>query len=167
MIDINSIKSALKNNEFIFFYQPKVSFISGKIIGAEALIRWRRSDGAIIPPSEFIPLAESTGFITEITTSMFPRLINEFQSLRSLSENFQIAFNISAKDLKTPRLLLLLREAISTGLIGQKEIQFEITESTIIKKEQSVKKSLAGLVSAGVDIVMDDFGTGYSSLDVF
>lgn len=166
-MDINSIKSALKNNELIFFYQPKVSFISGKIIGAEALIRWRRNDGAIIPPSEFIPLAESTGFITEITTSMFPRLINEFQRFRSLSENFQIAFNISAKDLKTPRLLLLLREAISTGLIGQKEIQFEITESTIIKKEQSVKKSLAGLVSAGVDIVMDDFGTGYSSLDVF
>jgi len=165
-LDINSIKTALNNDQFVFFYQPKVSFVSGKIVGAEALIRWKYNDDTIIQPENFIPLAESTGLITEITTTMFPKLLNDLQKLRPLSDTFQVAFNISAKDLKSSHLLLSLREAISTGLLNPSEIQFEITESAIIQGEEQIKKTLTGLVASGVAIAMDDFGTGYASLDV-
>ncbi len=166
IINIDSIKTALINDEFIFFYQPKVSFISGNIVGAEALIRWKRNNDTIIPPGDFIPLAESTGFITEITISMFPKLVNDLQRLRPLSDTFQLAFNISGKDLKSNRLLLLLREAISTGLVNRSEIEFEITESATIQEGEQIRKTLTGLVTSGATIAMDDFGTGYSSLDV-
>jgi len=165
-IEVKDIEEALHKGELCFFYQPKISFLSGQIVGGEALLRWVKPGGAIIPPGDFLPLAEDTGFITDITTVMLPELIEDIEAIRAIKTDIQVAFNVSGLDLHSPYLVKMLRSFIGDRRIDPGNIQIEITETAVIDKSESVHKGLFDLVALGIELVMDDYGTGYSSLDV-
>ncbi|HEC91077.1 MAG TPA: EAL domain-containing protein, partial [Alphaproteobacteria bacterium] len=160
------LENALHNNELKFFFQPKVSFLTGEIVGGEALIRWIKPDGTIVPPNEFIPGAEKSGFITDITAVMLPHLIEDIEAIRPIKPDIQIAFNISALDLHSPYLVKMLRSIIGSRRIDPGNIQIEITETAIVDASPRILAGLLDLVALGIEIVMDDYGTGYSSLDL-
>ena len=163
-ISSGDIREGLKKGEFVFHYQPKVSFLRGRISGAEALIRWRRQDGTVLPPSAFMPVAEASGLTPEITRYMFPRLVEDFQSVRRVRREEALAFNISAHDLDTPNLVALIHEAVDDGRLDPPFLELEITEGTAVKENDAIHRSLSDLLGAGVNLCMDDYGTGFSSL---
>src|SRR3989339_900085 len=97
MVNEAKIIDGIRNDEFTFFYQPKISLVTGKVFGAEALIRWVKPDGTIIAPDEFIPLAEKSSLIKDITRHMFPKLVQDMLVMLDV-EPLSISFNASAKD---------------------------------------------------------------------
>lgn len=165
-IKISEIEQALHNGEFCFYYQPKVSFLNGRIIGGEALLRWVKPNGSVIPPAAFLPQCESSGFITDITAVMLPELIENIEAVREIKTDIQIAFNVSSLDLHSPYLVKMLRSFIGSRRIDPGNIQIEITETAIVDSSERIQTCLFDLVALGIEVVMDDYGTGYSSLDV-
>ena len=165
-ITLAAIEAALHAGDFCFHYQPKISFQTGEIVGGEALLRWNAPDGTLIPPGLFLPQAEESGFITDITAVMLTELVQDIARLRVLKPDIQVAFNVSALDLRSPYLLKMLRSFIGNQVINPGNIQIEITETAIVDRSDRIHATLLDLVALGVEIVMDDFGTGYSSLDV-
>ncbi|HJP54432.1 MAG TPA: EAL domain-containing protein [Rhodospirillales bacterium] len=165
-IQLKEIESALLAEELTFHYQPKVSFLTGEIIGCEALLRWLNPDGTVILPDDFLPQAESSGFITEITAVMLPKLIEDIEALRAVKSDIQVAFNISALDLRSPYLVKMLRSFIGGRRIDPGNIQIEITETAVVDASERVRTGLLDLVALGIELVMDDYGTGYSSLEM-
>ncbi|BBI99898.1 hypothetical protein FGKAn22_15910 [Ferrigenium kumadai] len=165
-ITLVELAKGLAHDEFVFYYQPKVSLVGGKVNGAEALIRWKKPDGTIIPPDEFIPIAESTGFITEISRAMFPKLVADMLILNDMDASISIAFNLSSKDFESPEMLELIRSAIESHQIDPDKLQVELTEAAIIDiNDPNIRNNLNELVKLGVKLAMDDYGTGYSSID--
>ena len=164
-ITLEELKKALVNNEFIYYYQPKVSMITGKICGAEALIRWQKPDGKIIPPFEFIPLAESSGFINEITLAMFHKLIIDMAIIHDVGDSLIISFNASAIDFLNNKLIENIQHVIKSKIITPDMLEVELTETAILSENEYVKQQLNTLHNMGVGLAMDDFGTGYSSID--
>lgn len=163
---LNDIENALHQGEMRFHFQPKVSFNSGQILGVEALLRWQRDDGTLIPPGDFLPLAESTGFITDITAVMLNELVDDIAKLRAVRPDIQVAFNVSAQDLQSPYLVKMLRSFIRNKRIDAHNIQIEVTETAVIDNDTQAAKVLRELVDLGIECLMDDFGTGYASIDV-
>lgn len=165
-ITLDEIETALHSGALCFHFQPKISFQTGRIVGGEALLRWKKDDGTLIAPGAFLPLAEKTGFITDITAVMMTELAQDIAQLRVLKPDIQIAFNVSALDLHSPYLVKMLRSFIGNKLINPGNIQIEITETALVDQNDRIQATLLDLVALGIEIVMDDFGTGYSSLDV-
>ncbi|MEG3618999.1 EAL domain-containing protein [Magnetovibrio sp. PR-2] len=165
-IALAEIEQALHNGEFCFHFQPKISFQSGAIIGGEALLRWQKEDGQLIPPGLFLPQAEESGFITDITAVMVTELVQDIARLRVTKPDIQIAYNVSAQDLHSPYLVKMLRSFIGNQVINPGNIQIEITETAVVDQSSRIHNTLLDLVALGIEIVMDDFGTGYSSLDL-
>jgi EAL domain-containing protein (putative c-di-GMP-specific phosphodiesterase class I) len=164
-VTAGEVRHALKEGQFRFFYQPKVSFLTGQISGAEALIRWQRDERTIVLPDAFIPVAHAHGLAADITQAMFPRLVEDFQHIRSVNEGTTVALNVTAQDLDTPRLLALVREAVAAGSINGSQLEIEITETEAVAGSSATTGSLQALIGEGVQLSMDDYGTGYSSLD--
>lgn len=162
----SEIENALHHGEFCFYYQPKVSFVTGQIVGGEALLRWVKPDGTVVLPGEFLPQAEKSGFITNITTVMLPELVEDIEKIRAIKTDAQIAYNISALDLYSPYMVKMLRSFIGSRRINPGNIQIEITETAVVDNSDRIKMALLDLVALGIEIAMDDFGTGYSSLDL-
>jgi len=165
-ITLSEIETALHGGELCFYFQPKISFQTGLITGGEALLRWIRADGTLVPPGLFLPQAEESGFITDITAVMVTELVQDIAQIRKTKPDIQIAFNVSALDLHSPYLVKMLRSFIGNQIINPGNIQIEITETAILDRNERIRKTLLDLVALGIEIVMDDFGTGYSSLDV-
>ncbi|HVZ32866.1 MAG TPA: EAL domain-containing protein [Polyangiaceae bacterium] len=161
---IGEIRAALDANAFVFFYQPKISFLTGRITGGEALIRWRTAEGRIVPPGVFIPIAEAEGFISEITRRMFPRLLEDYRVISAETEG-HVAFNVSASDLQHEGLVLAIEEALDGQLIPADRLRLEVTEAAALSTSSAMREWVGRLVKRGVEFAMDDFGTGYSSLD--
>jgi EAL domain-containing protein (putative c-di-GMP-specific phosphodiesterase class I) len=162
---LGEIKQALENDELLFYYQPKVSFISGRITGAEALLRWRKPDGRIIPPGLFIPVAEASGFICEITRRMFPRLLDDFAHIRPVDAASHVAFNISASDLEHEDMVLAVERALDEERIPAASLRLEVTEAAALESSERMREWGQRLTARGVELAMDDFGTGYATLD--
>ncbi|MBL6958257.1 MAG: EAL domain-containing protein [Rhodospirillales bacterium] len=165
-ISAQDIEAALHEGELCFYYQPKVSFLNGSIVGGEALLRWIKPDGSIIPPGDFLPLAESSGLISDITAVMLTELIADIEAIKAVKADIQVAYNVAASDLNSPYLVKILRSVIGSRRIGSGNIQIEITETAVLDNSDRIQRSLLDLVALGIEIVMDDFGTGYSSLDL-
>ena len=159
------IRQALKRGEFRFFYQPKVVFLTGRVSGAEALIRWQRDAQTVVAPDAFIPVAQVLGLVPEITQSMFPRLVEDFQRIREGYGETTVALNITAQDLDTPQLLALVREAVERGAIGSRQLEIEISETEVVSGSDATAHCLDALINEGVQLSMDDYGIGFSSLD--
>ncbi|MBF0187310.1 MAG: EAL domain-containing protein [Magnetococcales bacterium] len=162
----DSFRQALQQQEFIFYYQPKVSMISGKITGAEALIRWQRSDGSIVTPDHFIPYVEQRGLIKQITRIAIDNAVDHLQKIKRLGLALQVAVNITYQDLEDDGLIKHLRSLIQSGDLDATLLQLEITERTVIRSPEEVQNRLAQLAETGMTIAIDDFGIGYTSLEV-
>lgn len=158
------IIDGIKQDEFTFFYQPKISLITGKISGAEALIRWIKPDGAIIPPSAFIPVAEQSSLIKDITRHMFPKLVNDLMLLSDV-EKLPVSFNTSARDFEDDAFTKMVLNSLETLQIPAGCLQVELTETATLEAGDKIKKNILPLRQAGIGLEMDDFGMGYSSLD--
>ncbi len=167
-ITLQHIKDALANDEFVYYYQPKVSMHTGKICGAEALIRWFRSDGSMVSPAEFIPLAESSGFIKQITLAMFQKLIvdmNIINDVNSGDNAIVMSFNASAKDFHDNKLIEAIAYAIRHKQLEAKQLEVELTETVFLNDGDKVRKHLQDLEELGIALSMDDYGIGFSSID--
>lgn len=165
-ITIDELARALANDEFVYYHQPKVSMVTGKVCGSEALIRWQQADGTLIPPGDFIPLAESTGFISEITLHMLDKLYMDNAILRDVDPALITSFNVSAKDFMTSTLVDALYNATDAHEVDPSSIQVEITETVMLDNCDSTAVNMKRLEQLGVTLAMDDFGTGFSSLDM-
>ncbi|MDE2400344.1 MAG: EAL domain-containing protein [Burkholderiales bacterium] len=159
-----ALHKALERNELVLFYQPKIDVRTSKMVGAEALMRWKR-DGKIIPPNDFIPLAEATGLINEMSLWAITEAARQAKTWQAnFGFDSSIAVNLPSRLFEQPDLVdkieaILLREAVAPHFI-----ELEITETGLMKDLQGVVPSLHRLNQLGIEISIDDFGTGYSSL---
>ncbi|MBF0136397.1 MAG: EAL domain-containing protein [Magnetococcus sp. DMHC-1] len=162
---LHDIKNGLDNDEFIFYYQPKISFMTGRVIGAEALIRWRKESG-FIQPNDFIPLAESTGYITVITEKMLPRFVADIVEANTQCGDLSYSFNVSSHDLKVAGFYRQVADIFGAGMLEKNKVIFELTETTLVDMTQQSIHMMHDLHGLGIQLSLDDFGTGYSSLEV-
>lgn len=162
---LDELKQALTNDQLLFHYQPKISLLTGCIDGAEALIRWQTPQGGLRLPGSFIPLAEKTGFITEFTRRMFPRLLADLRLARDIDPELTFSFNVSAQDFRDDTFTREFLNAAHDGLFDPKALQLELTESSLLEPDGGVAENLQRISDAGVDLFMDDFATGFSSID--
>ncbi|MEH2125572.1 EAL domain-containing response regulator [Nostoc sp.] len=163
-----SLHRAIKQHnfqEFEIYYQPIVDIASGKIVGAESLLRWQSPELGMIYPTEFIPLAESTGLIVPIGKWVLKRVCQQIKSWRDAGINSLIvAVNLSVIEFNQPDFIHNLVNFISVNNLEPHDLEIELTESMIMQDVNSAIATMSKLQSLGVKIAIDDFGTGYSSL---
>lgn len=159
------LHSALDHNELTVYYQPLVSLTTGKITGVEALVRWLHPERGIIPPSEFIPIAEATGFITSIDEFVLRTASAQLRQWQERSAtDLHMAVNLSRRDLEHGVARRMVAEALKSSGISPESLEVEVTESLAMSDALASITALRELKDDGVSIAMDDFGTGYSSL---
>lgn len=159
------LHTALENHNFIVYYQPQVEVKTNRIIGAEALVRVLTSSGDIIPPGEFIPLAEDLGLVGVIDLIVFEEVCKDLQKWKDLNiPDITISINISAIQLKRENVVEEYIKITDRYSINPELIQLELTEYSIIENETMALKTLQDFKKRGFSIALDDFGTGYSSL---
>ena len=156
---------ALERNEFRLYYQPMIDMVTGRTTGAEALIRWIAEDGTLIPPDQFIPLAEENGMIVPIGQWVVRTALKELSVWRQSGLNhLRISINLSARQLQEPDFLLNFLQMLSYSGENPENIMIEMTETVVMHKAQESIDLLGVLKAYGIRIAIDDFGTGYSSL---
>jgi diguanylate cyclase (GGDEF)-like protein/PAS domain S-box-containing protein len=160
----NSLRKALDLNEFFLHYQPKVDLNTGRIAGVEALVRWRRGDGEIINPADFIPMAEDTGLIVEIGDWVLGQACADLGEILGQGYGLKMSVNLSPRQFRQEDLLGKIRATLAAAEIGPEALIFEITEGSVMENEQKAIVLLGALRGMGAGISIDDFGTGYSSL---
>lgn len=158
-----AIRHALRRKEFYLEYQPVVDLRDGHIAGAEALLRWKRPDGKIIRPDLFIPVAESVGLISDITSYVLDVVERECCPLLCQHPELHLAVNVAAADLVSDRLPARLRQLLRTTGISPASLLIEATERGFLDPSQSLPV-IQALHNLGLRIAIDDFGTGYSNL---
>ena len=161
---LNQLRNAIPNHEFSLHYQPVIDVNNGKVIAAEALIRWHNKIKGYIPPLEFISLSEKNGYIKDITEWVFYQAAKELDKWPMKDENFKISINLSAVMLIHETFLKYLNQWIEQYQINCKKIILEITETAVISDIERSIHVLLQLRKLGFTIALDDFGTGYSSL---
>jgi len=162
---IHSIRKAIEYDEFSVNFQPKVDLATSKIIGMEALIRWKHPDDGYISPSEFIPAAEASGLILIIDEWVIDQVIRQLVKWKSEGiEDLCISVNLSAKSLMNHGLVERVKEVLEVNHLDPECIHFEITETVLIEQLEEATHILGKLRNLGIGIELDDFGTGYSSL---
>ncbi len=156
---------ALENNEFIVFLQPKYQLASEKVIGAEALVRWRHNGEMIAYPNDFIPLFEKNGFVTKLDMYMLDKVCQIIKGwMDQQQQPVTISVNFSRVHLQNDRFVKDVDDIVSRYGIPKKYIEIELTESTIFDNEDMMHNVLSKFHESGYTLTMDDFGTGYSSL---
>jgi diguanylate cyclase (GGDEF)-like protein len=162
----NRLRRALEREEFVLHYQPKVSIVSGKLTGAEALIRWNDPVSGLTLPGRFIPILEETGLIHDVGRWALRKAIEDYQRWRNDGlPAVRIAVNVSPLQLRNQNFVAEIRQAISVAADAAAGLQLEITESVIMQDVNHSIDSLLAIRALGVTIAIDDFGTGFSSLN--
>lgn len=160
-----ALRKALENNEFALVYQPKVDPSNGKVIGAEALLRWRRFGLNVSSPEVFISMAEENGLIVPIGEWAFNQACKQLSIWHHQGfSHLSMAVNVSAPQFYEPNFLNNLLKAKQTNNVNLNKITIEITESTLMGDAETLIEKLNVIKDFGVEISIDDFGTGYSSL---
>lgn len=161
----SQINIALEKNQFELFFQPKVDLQTGRIIGAEALIRWRVADGEYRSPLEFIPIAEENGQIIPISQWLIRQCCHHLNNWAGfMPKDFVLALNISAKHFQRGALQIDLTSALEETGADAHKLEFEVTETAIMDDVELAVLTLKELSRIGIRTAIDDFGTGYSSL---
>jgi len=160
-----SLSRAIRNRELVLGYQPKVDLRTGKVVGAEALVRWQHPVDGIIPPDVFIPVAEQTGLIVPLGDWVIDEACRTLRALGALGiDDFVIAVNLSARQLRQRRFVNRLAETLARHGVAPARLELEVTESQLMDHPDEAREALAQLKLLGVRLSIDDFGTGYSSL---
>ena len=160
MLEIE-LREAIKENELVLYYQPLVSAESNRASGLEALVRWNHPIRGIVPPAEFIPIAEQTGLIKQVGDWTIRQAC---RAAAAWPEPLLVAVNLSAKHFQMSDIAAVVREALDESGLDPARLELEITESLLIERPEDVIDKLLEIKQLGVSIAMDDFGTGYSSL---
>ncbi|WLS07984.1 EAL domain-containing protein [Shinella sumterensis] len=160
-----AIKMALRNREFELFYQPQVDE-SGRLTGAEALLRWRRGDGTHVPPAEFIPAAEQAGLMPAIGDWVLAQACETLAAWRHdpATSGLKLAINVSADHFTKPDFVDTVLDCLRTLELDPALLKLELTESMMAGDIDAISEKMRALRDAGLFISLDDFGTGYSSL---
>ncbi len=160
----HELRRALEREEFEVYLQPQAAVGTSKIVGAEALVRWRHPDRGIVQPDQFIPLAEELGLIVELGEYVLRTACAQAVSRRSAGlPSVQIAVNLSAVQFRMPGLARLVADVLTESGLDPGTIELEITESVAMQHAALAVEIMRDLASLGVRISLDDFGTGYSS----
>jgi EAL domain-containing protein (putative c-di-GMP-specific phosphodiesterase class I) len=160
-----ALRHALERREFLLHYQPKVELETGTICGFEALLRWQHPEKGLVSPLDFIPVLEETGLIVPVGEWIVAEVCRQIALWQGAGiQPRPVAINLSARQFQEEGLLESVRRALSGTGIDASLIQFEITESLIMKDPERAANSLRSLRDAGFKLSVDDFGTGYSSL---
>jgi diguanylate cyclase (GGDEF)-like protein len=162
-----ALRRALERNQFALHYQPKVDMASGQITGVEALLRWTHPDLGVLPPTQFIPLAEETGLIVPIgrwvlKEACAQNMAWQRRGLRPVS----MAVNLSPRQFVDEHLLQDIDEALAASGMSPVLLQLEVTESMVMRNVSRAVKVLDAIQSRGIRLAIDDFGTGYSSMSL-
>jgi len=155
----------LERREFEVYYQPQLDLKTGDIVGYEGLLRWHCADLGSVPPVEFIPLAEETGFILPLGFWVLEQGLDFARTLREQGSQAVVSVNVSPVQFLHHGFLERVEEKILASGIPQQNIGLEITESTLIEGAARLRPSLSRIMEQGVKVSLDDFGTGYSSLN--
>jgi diguanylate cyclase (GGDEF)-like protein len=164
-----SLRGALQRRELHLFHQPIIDVATGAVTGVEALMRWRRSDGSVVSPATFIPIAEETGLIDEIGSWA---VLEALSTLRGwidegiVSDSTTISVNVSPRQLADPRFTSVVQEALDRSRMPPHLLWLEVTETAMVENAELAKAVLQEIRATGVRIALDDFGTGYSSLSL-
>ncbi len=161
----SKLRRALEKDEFLVRYQPKVDITTGRIVGAEALLRWRLPGHGDIPPSQFIPLAEETSLILDIGEWILDRVCQDYRRmLGEISNPGRVSLNLSLKQLRQASFILRCRSVFRKYSLSPTSFELEITETTLMSDVKRTLRLLDELYAMGLHLSIDDFGTGYSSL---
>jgi diguanylate cyclase (GGDEF)-like protein len=161
----SDLRRALEREELTLHYQPQVELATGRVVGVEALVRWQHPRLGLIPPAEFIPLAETTGMIVPIGEWVLreaTRQCGDWQG-RGLGP-LRIAVNLSPLQLQHAGLVETVCDALREAGLDAGSLELEVTESSVVSDQETAVAALRGLRAVGVSVAIDDFGTGYSSL---
>ncbi len=161
----SAIRQALEHDEFVLHYQPKLELKTGRIVGAEALIRWFEPRSGWISPSEFIPVAEDSGLIVPLTQWVLRQACEQGQAWRAMGLSpVRISVNVSAIDFRQRDFTDNLAEILTQTGLPPAQLELEITESVLMQNVDDTVATLNTIKAMGVRLALDDFGTGYSSL---
>jgi diguanylate cyclase len=160
------LRTALEKEQFRLYLQPKIDLESGRVRGAEALLRWFPEDGQPpVRPDIFIPVAEDTGMIIEIGAWVIQEACRQCRQMQSLGyKDFVIAVNISAMQFKRGTLEAIVMDAVAASGISPESLELELTETLLLEDEYDIKGQISRLAALGVSFSVDDFGKGYSNL---
>ena len=162
----NQLKDAIENEEFILYYQPQYSLATGQIIGVEALIRWNHPEKGFIPPCDFIPFSEQTGYIVLISEWVLKKAIQQKRDWEAKGfAPIKMAVNLSGYIFTDELIFDNICNILLDMNIAPNEIEVEVTETAVMMELEKAKNCLQKLKNIGISIAMDDFGTGYSSLN--
>jgi len=159
------LRRAIEQGELFLHYQPLKHARTGRITGVEALVRWQSPEFGLLPPVEFIPLAEETGLIEPLGESVLNTACAQLCSWEQQGlALLRMSVNISSQQVRKPGIARIVADALERNGLDPRRLELEITESAIIGEEPHVIEALHALKQLGVDLALDDFGTGYSSL---
>ncbi|OQR35665.1 GGDEF-domain containing protein [Pseudomonas sp. Bc-h] len=165
LADLESeLRRALRRDELELHYQPRLCLNTGKILGLEALVRWRHAERGLLPPSEFVPLAEQSGLIVPLGYWVISRALRDMQTLREKRlPPLHMAINLSFRQFQDNQLLATLSRLIADRGVDAQWLEFELTETAVMRRSDLVKQTMDALGRLGVRFSLDDFGTGFSS----
>ena len=161
---LGELRQALNRDELVLHYQPKLKLETGQIVGVEALIRWQHPQHGLLPPGEFVPLAEQTGLIKPLTSFVLRQALEQLSIWQRGGHDLTVAVNVSERSLLDPDFPAEVARVLSATGIRSDHLEIEITEGTIMADPERAAGVLRRLDALGVTLSLDDFGTGYSSL---
>ena len=161
----SQLRRALEREELDLQYQPKIDLRNGKVVGAEALVRWHSPDHGDVPPSVFIPLAEESDLILDIGEWVLNKVCADYKSwITSVTHPGRVAVNLSLKQLRQVKIIQRIKSIVLEHGVSPTCLELEITETTLMRDAEKTLKLLDELYGLGLHLSIDDFGTGYSSL---
>lgn len=168
LLDVEqALRKALERDEFVLFYQPIHNIADGSLKGVEALVRWIRPEHGMVPPDEFIPVAERTGLIVPLGAWVLDealRQLSVWTRSGSVPADFHVSVNLSPVQLSDPTLVDTIKRALAEHHLEASRLTLEMTETALIEDRSRMQKTVTALAEAGASLSIDDFGTGYSSL---
>lgn len=160
----NELRNALKHGDLVLYYQPKLSLEGNRVDCVEALVRWKHPRKGILAPDEFIPVAEKSQLINELTYYVLDQALRQCQQWLKKGLHLSIAVNLSAKNLLDESLLRNIRILLDQYQVLPGFLELEVTESMVMRDPTQAHKVLSQIIRMGIKVVMDDFGSGYTSL---
>ncbi len=161
---MSELRRAIEQDELVLHYQPKIDLKTNQVIGVEALLRWMHPERGLIPPDQFIGLAEHTGLIKPLSEWVFNAAHRQCQVFHEKGKNLSIAINMSSRNVQDTELQTMIEEKIERSGVEPGVVELEITESAIMDDPDGALKVMRQLRALGISFTIDDFGTGYSSL---
>jgi diguanylate cyclase (GGDEF)-like protein len=159
------LRKAIDSDQLVLHYQPKIDFKTGELVGAEALVRWEHPLKGLVPPDVFIPLAEESGLINQLTDWVLENVAMQIKHWLDQGHSLVLAVNLSVKDLVQEDMHTKLESLIKRNELPMNVLELEITESTLMDHPELMIQELNKIKKMGITVAVDDFGSGYSSLN--